>query len=570
MSERETVSAEHLVLVGLMGAGKTTVGAACAPSPRAPVRRHRRPRRVDHRRHVAEIFATEGEPAFRDPERAAVADACASPAPPVIACGGGAVLDPENRRRLRDARRRGLAAGRARRARRPCRAPTASTARCSARPAPPTTLERLAVAAPTPTRRPRTPWSTPTAGRRRGRRRRARRCTPRRVTREARPGRGPAAAYDVVVGAGIARRGRCAARRPAPGRRRQPARGRRALRGRGRSTLDAGRRARSCMGDGEEAKTLDDRRAPLPAVRRVGAAARRRGRRARRRRRRRHRRLRRRRRTTAASRSCRCRRRCSPWSTRRSAARPAVNLPEGKNLVGAFHQPVGVLADTDTLATLPEREYRSGLGEVAKYALIGDVVLGPTDVVDLLRLRHADGARPRPGGARPTRRRAARAIKADVVAADPEERTGLRAVLNYGHTLAHALETARRLRAAARRGGRDRARVRRRSSRAACERVGAATSVDRYQARARDARAADRGRRAGDDVDPASCSTSCARQEGERAGSRSCCPGRDGHRAGRRPARARGAVRVRVRRHRAPSGRRRTRWRRSCCSRGRT
>src|SRR5438067_5275827 len=56
----------------------------------------------------------------------------------------------------------------------------------------------------------------------------------------------------------------------------------------------------------------------------------------------------------------------------------AVNLPEGKNLVGAFHQPVGVLADTTTLATLPPREYRAGLGEVAKYALMpgGERVAG--------------------------------------------------------------------------------------------------------------------------------------------------------------------------------------------------
>ena len=54
----------------------------------------------------------------------------------------------------------------------------------------------------------------------------------------------------------------------------------------------------------------------------------------------------------------------------------AVNLPEGKNLVGAFHQPIAVLADVSTLATLPPREYRAGLGEVAKYALMpgGDAV----------------------------------------------------------------------------------------------------------------------------------------------------------------------------------------------------
>src|SRR5207237_189785 len=55
-----------------------------------------------------------------------------------------------------------------------------------------------------------------------------------------------------------------------------------------------------------------------------------------------------------------------------------VNLPEGKNLVGAFHQPVAVLCDVDTLATLPEREYRAGLGEVAKYAFMGDADLSAT------------------------------------------------------------------------------------------------------------------------------------------------------------------------------------------------
>src|SRR5207248_10282570 len=55
-----------------------------------------------------------------------------------------------------------------------------------------------------------------------------------------------------------------------------------------------------------------------------------------------------------------------------------VNLPEGKNLVGAFHQPVGVLCDVATLASLPEREYRAGLGEVAKYAFMGDAELAAT------------------------------------------------------------------------------------------------------------------------------------------------------------------------------------------------
>ena len=105
----------------------------------------------------------------------------------------------------------------------------------------------------------------------------------------------------------------------------------------------------------------------------------------------------------------------------------AVNLPEGKNLVGAFWQPSAVLCDLDALDTLPERECRSGLGEMAKYHfLTGD---------DLLAL--------------PLEQRIAACIviKAAVVAGDEMEApagTGGRgrAVLNYGHTLAHALETA--------------------------------------------------------------------------------------------------------------------------------
>ncbi len=100
-----------------------------------------------------------------------------------------------------------------------------------------------------------------------------------------------------------------------------------------------------------------------------------------------------------------------------------VNLPEGKNLVGAFWQPSGVVCDTDALASLPPREMRCGLGEMAKYHfLTGD---------DLLSL-DLDA-------------RIARCveIKADVVASDERE-GGRRALLNYGHTLAHALEIATR------------------------------------------------------------------------------------------------------------------------------
>lgn len=98
-----------------------------------------------------------------------------------------------------------------------------------------------------------------------------------------------------------------------------------------------------------------------------------------------------------------------------------VNLPEGKNLVGAFWQPSGVICDLDALATLPERETRCGNGEMAKYHfLTGE---------DLSAL--------------PLAERVARCvqIKAEIVASDERE-SGRRALLNYGHTLAHALETA--------------------------------------------------------------------------------------------------------------------------------
>jgi 5-deoxy-5-amino-3-dehydroquinate synthase len=99
-----------------------------------------------------------------------------------------------------------------------------------------------------------------------------------------------------------------------------------------------------------------------------------------------------------------------------------VNLPEGKNLVGVFWQPSAVLCDTEVLERLPPAEYRSGCGEVAKYHF-----LGGTDLLDL-----------------PLDARVARCveIKARIVGADERDR-GERALLNYGHTLAHALETAR-------------------------------------------------------------------------------------------------------------------------------
>jgi 5-deoxy-5-amino-3-dehydroquinate synthase len=104
-----------------------------------------------------------------------------------------------------------------------------------------------------------------------------------------------------------------------------------------------------------------------------------------------------------------------------------VNLPEGKNLVGAFWQPTAVLCDLDALETLPERELRSGRGELAKYHFLTGEDLLALD----LEQRVAAAVR----------------IKATVVAADEhEDPSNLRgrAILNYGHTLGHALETAGR------------------------------------------------------------------------------------------------------------------------------
>jgi 5-deoxy-5-amino-3-dehydroquinate synthase len=113
-----------------------------------------------------------------------------------------------------------------------------------------------------------------------------------------------------------------------------------------------------------------------------------------------------------------------------------VNLAQGKNLVGAFHQPRAVLAEPEVLSTLSEREFRCGLAEVVKYALIGD-----TELLGLLRDHRAELLARDPATVEAVVARCA-AVKARVVEADELERTGVRAVLNYGHTLAHALEIA--------------------------------------------------------------------------------------------------------------------------------
>jgi 3-dehydroquinate synthase len=110
-----------------------------------------------------------------------------------------------------------------------------------------------------------------------------------------------------------------------------------------------------------------------------------------------------------------------------------VNLKAGKNLVGAFHQPRLVLCDLDTLKTLPSREYRAGLAEVIKYGIICDPKLFRRLERDLPRLLSKQ-----PSVLGPVIARCCE-IKAEVVGQDETE-GGLRAILNFGHTLGHALE----------------------------------------------------------------------------------------------------------------------------------
>jgi 3-dehydroquinate synthase len=110
-----------------------------------------------------------------------------------------------------------------------------------------------------------------------------------------------------------------------------------------------------------------------------------------------------------------------------------VNLKAGKNLVGAFYQPRAVLCDLDTLRSLPPREFRAGLAEVIKYGIIYDVALFEQLERDIDRILKKDidvlvGVIAR-----------CCEIKAEVVAQDETE-SGLRAILNFGHTIGHAIE----------------------------------------------------------------------------------------------------------------------------------
>src|SRR5262245_47826088 len=113
-----------------------------------------------------------------------------------------------------------------------------------------------------------------------------------------------------------------------------------------------------------------------------------------------------------------------------------INLPQGKNLVGAFHQPVAVWIDSAFLDSLPDREYRSGLAEVVKYGVIQDA--------EFFRWleANADAVVRREQVAVQYVVAWSCRLKADVVERDEREETGLRMVLNYGHTFAHAFEAA--------------------------------------------------------------------------------------------------------------------------------
>jgi 3-dehydroquinate synthase len=109
-----------------------------------------------------------------------------------------------------------------------------------------------------------------------------------------------------------------------------------------------------------------------------------------------------------------------------------VNLPEGKNLVGAFHQPKLVVADLDTLKTLPAKEFAAGMAEVIKYGAIKDKVLFD---------RVAKGVKPDDSDLDEIVEKCV-AIKARIVEEDEFETKGQRALLNFGHTIGHAIEKA--------------------------------------------------------------------------------------------------------------------------------
>lgn len=115
-----------------------------------------------------------------------------------------------------------------------------------------------------------------------------------------------------------------------------------------------------------------------------------------------------------------------------AGGKTGVNAPEGKNLIGCFHQPKLVIVDPLTLATLPGREYREGYAEVIKHAAIRDAAMIP----DLAAMDPADQHPPAELLARNL------AIKARIVEEDERETAGTRALLNFGHTIGHGIEAS--------------------------------------------------------------------------------------------------------------------------------
>lgn len=113
-----------------------------------------------------------------------------------------------------------------------------------------------------------------------------------------------------------------------------------------------------------------------------------------------------------------------------------VNHPFGKNLIGAFHQPRVVVIDPEVLGTLPDREFRAGVAEIIKYGVIWDAVLFE-QLEEISELQHYHSVKPEI-----LQRVIARSCqaKAEIVAQDERE-TGIRAILNYGHTIGHAIES---------------------------------------------------------------------------------------------------------------------------------
>jgi len=113
-----------------------------------------------------------------------------------------------------------------------------------------------------------------------------------------------------------------------------------------------------------------------------------------------------------------------------------VNHPRAKNMIGAFHQPIGVFIDSSTLSTLPEREFRSGLAEVVKYGVILDA-----GFFSYLESSYEQILERDPAAMQNIVMRSCE-LKSQIVAQDEREETDIRAKLNYGHTFAHAFETA--------------------------------------------------------------------------------------------------------------------------------